>query len=71
MVIPTLVDPTMAPPGKHMMSCFVQYCPLEVEGRPWTDDERQAFGQSAAECAALCGKAPLAGRQLRSYLTIL
>jgi phytoene dehydrogenase-like protein len=25
MVIPTLVDPTMAPPGKHVISCFVQY----------------------------------------------
>ena len=27
MVIPTLVDPSMAPPGKHVMSCFVQYAP--------------------------------------------
>ena len=27
MVIPTQVDPTMAPPGKHMMSVFVQYVP--------------------------------------------
>jgi phytoene dehydrogenase-like protein len=26
-VIPTLVDPSMAPPGKHVMSCFVQYAP--------------------------------------------
>lgn len=25
MVIPTTLDPTMAPPGKHFMSCFVQY----------------------------------------------
>ena len=31
-VIPTLVDPTMAPPGKHFMSCFVQYCPYELVG---------------------------------------
>jgi len=43
MVIPTLVDPTMAPPGKHFMSCFVQYCPYELEGRAWTEAERQAF----------------------------
>ena len=49
MVIPTLVDPTMAPPGKHMMSCFVQYCPYEIEGRAWTEDERQAFGQTVID----------------------
>ncbi len=46
MVIPTLVDPTMAPPGKHFMSCFVQYCPHKLEGRDWTEPERQAFAQS-------------------------
>ena len=38
MVIPTLVDPTMAPPGKHFMSCFIQYCPHQIEGRDWTSD---------------------------------
>ena len=43
MVIPTQYDPTMAPPGKHMMSVFVQYCPVEVEGG-WTDAKRDAFG---------------------------
>ncbi|MGH8221698.1 MAG: phytoene desaturase family protein [Woeseiaceae bacterium] len=49
MLIPTLVDPTMAPPGKHFMSCFVQYCPPQVEGRRWTDAEREAFGQSVID----------------------
>jgi phytoene dehydrogenase-like protein len=46
MVIPTLNDPTMAPPGKHFMSCFVQYCPYKIEGRDWTSEEKDAFGQS-------------------------
>lgn len=46
MLIPTLVDPTMAPPGKHFMSCFVQYCPPQIDGRRWTDDEREAFGKT-------------------------
>ncbi|MEE4161123.1 MAG: NAD(P)/FAD-dependent oxidoreductase [Woeseiaceae bacterium] len=46
MVIPTLTDPTMAPPGKHFMSCFVQYCPHKLEGRDWTDPEREAFAQT-------------------------
>src|SRR6202022_216782 len=29
MVIPTLTDPSVAPPGKHIMSCFVQYAPYK------------------------------------------
>jgi phytoene dehydrogenase-like protein len=46
MLIPTLVDPTMAPPGKHFMSCFIQYCPHQIEGRAWTDQEREEFAQT-------------------------
>ena len=46
MVIPTTLDPTMAPPGKHFMSCFVQYCPPKVEGKEWTDADRDAFGET-------------------------
>ena len=49
MMIPTLVDPTMAPPGKHFMSCFIQYCPYEIEGRAWTEAERQAFADTVIE----------------------
>ncbi|MEM8814432.1 MAG: NAD(P)/FAD-dependent oxidoreductase [Pseudomonadota bacterium] len=49
MVIPTLTDPTMAPPGKHFMSCFVQYCPHQLEGRDWTNAERQAFAQTVID----------------------
>jgi phytoene dehydrogenase-like protein len=47
--IPTVVDPTMAPPGKHFMSCFVQYCPAQIEGRDWTDEERERFGQTVID----------------------
>ncbi|HEV8057536.1 MAG TPA: NAD(P)/FAD-dependent oxidoreductase, partial [Actinomycetota bacterium] len=46
-IIPTLVDPSMAPPGKHVMSCFVQYAPYHLsDGRTWDDAERDAFGES-------------------------
>ena len=48
-LIPTLTDPTMAPPGKHFMSCFIQYCPAQIEGRDWTDDEREQFGQTVID----------------------
>jgi phytoene dehydrogenase-like protein len=45
-MIPTTLDPTMAAPGKHFMSCFVQYCPPKVQGREWTDADRDAFGET-------------------------
>jgi len=49
-IIPTLVDPSMAPPGKHVMSCFVQYAPYHLsDGRTWTDAERDAFGQTVID----------------------
>jgi len=43
MMIPSLTDPTMAPPGKHFMSVFVQYVPPKIHGRDWTDADRDAF----------------------------
>lgn len=46
MVMPTTLDPTMAAPGKHFMSCFVQYCPPKVDGRDWTDADRDAFAET-------------------------
>jgi phytoene dehydrogenase-like protein len=45
-MIPTTLDPTMTSPGKHFMSCFVQYCPPKVEGSDWTDADRDAFGET-------------------------
>ena len=44
-VIPSLTDPTIAPPGQHVMSCFVQYAPYELADGPnsW-DDQRDDFG---------------------------
>ena len=45
-VIPSLTDPSVAPPGNHVMSCFVQYAPyhLREEGGGTWDDHREAFG---------------------------
>jgi phytoene dehydrogenase-like protein len=52
-VIPTLVDPSMAPPGKHVMSCFVQYAPYNLEdGRVWDDPAREAFGDTVVDTVA-------------------
>jgi phytoene dehydrogenase-like protein len=43
LLIPSMTDPTMAPPGKHFMSVFVQYVPPKVHGRDWTDADRDGF----------------------------
>src|SRR3954465_9019196 len=43
--IQSVVDPDMAPPGKHVMSCFIQYAPYELKGSDW-NTERQAFGDT-------------------------
>ena len=50
MIIPTLVDPSMAPPGKHVMSCFVQYAPYHLtDGAAWDDAGRAAFGDAVID----------------------
>jgi phytoene dehydrogenase-like protein len=50
MIIPTLVDPSMAPPGKHVISCFVQYAPYKLapELGGW-DVQREAFGDAVID----------------------
>ncbi|MFN4171427.1 MAG: phytoene desaturase family protein [Pseudorhodobacter sp.] len=48
-MIPTMIDPTMAPPGKHFMSCFVQYAPPKIDGHDWTDADRDAFGRTCID----------------------
>jgi phytoene dehydrogenase-like protein len=52
MVIPSLTDPSVAPPGKHVMSCFVQYAPYKLApGLNW-DDQREAFGNNVIDTIA-------------------
>lgn len=48
-VIPSAWDPTVAPPGKHWMSNFIQYCPPELADGPWTPEKRDAFGQTVID----------------------
>ncbi|NIV46720.1 MAG: amine oxidase, partial [Gammaproteobacteria bacterium] len=52
-VIPSLVDPTVAPPGKHVMSCFVQYAPYDIkEGPEHWPERREAFGDAVVDTLA-------------------
>ncbi len=47
MLIPSLIDPTLAAPGKHMMTVFVQYAPYELaNGESWDGPNRDAMAES-------------------------
>src|ERR1700723_1787894 len=48
MVIPSLTDPSVAPPGKHILSCFVQYAPYKLSSGTW-DEQREAFGNTVID----------------------
>jgi phytoene dehydrogenase-like protein len=41
--IPSAIDDTVAPPGKHLMSMFVQYAPYTLRAGHWDDGTKEAF----------------------------
>ena len=51
-VIPSLTDPSVAPPGKHVMSCFVQYAPYKLRAGINWDDQKEAFGDNVVNTIA-------------------
>jgi phytoene dehydrogenase-like protein len=47
MLIPTQIDPTMARPGKHYMSVFIQYAPPSLSGgRDWNGPAKHEFAET-------------------------
>jgi phytoene dehydrogenase-like protein len=49
--IPSAVDETVAPPGRHLMSMFVQYAPTKVRDGNW-DDIKETFADRCFEVLA-------------------
>ncbi|KAM8858606.1 pyridine nucleotide-disulfide oxidoreductase domain-containing protein 2 [Spinachia spinachia] len=47
MTIPSVLDPTLAPPGCHVVSLFTQYTPYHIEGREWTNQDREDYADTA------------------------
>jgi len=45
MIFPSAIDPDMAPPSGHVLSCFVQYAPYDIEGG-WDDAKRDELGEA-------------------------
>jgi len=41
--MPSSLDSTVAPPGKHLMSMFTQYAPYTLKDGPWTDALRNEY----------------------------
>ena len=50
-ILPSVLDPEMAPPGKHVMSCFVQYAPYDLKNG-WNGEKREAFGDAVVNTLA-------------------
>jgi phytoene dehydrogenase-like protein len=50
-ILPSMIDPGMAPPGKHVMSCFVQYAPYTLAEGTW-DERREALGDAVVDTLA-------------------
>jgi len=71
-VIPSLTDPSVAPPGKHVLSCFVQYAPYKLKEGSW-EEKREEFGDTVIN--TLAAHAPnikniILGRQVLSPLDL-
>jgi phytoene dehydrogenase-like protein len=47
-VIPSTIDPSLAPPGKHVMSIFVQYAPYHLKDGNWPA-RREEFGDTVID----------------------
>jgi len=50
-IMPSMLDPAMAPPGKHVMSIFVQYAPYHLNGG-WNDTRREQLGDTVVNTLA-------------------
>lgn len=50
-ILPSMIDPGMAPAGQHVMSIFVQYAPYNIEGG-WNEAKREAFGDTVVDTLA-------------------
>ncbi len=42
---PSVLDPSVAPPGRHVMACFVQYAPYQLAEGTW-DEQRETLGDT-------------------------
>ncbi|MFG1951382.1 phytoene desaturase family protein [Micromonospora sp. NPDC048830] len=47
--VPSVLDPTVAPEGRHLMGLYIQYAPYRLAGASW-DDIRDSYADRVLEC---------------------
>jgi phytoene dehydrogenase-like protein len=70
--LPTTYDPALAPPGKHIMSIFVQYAPYDLAAGSWDDLKERYADRVVATLAAYAPNLPgiIRHRQVLSPLDL-
>jgi len=51
LTVPTMYDPSLAPPGKHIMGVFLQYAPYTLREGNW-DELREPYGRHVIDLIA-------------------
>jgi phytoene dehydrogenase-like protein len=72
MTIPTSVDRTLAPPGQHILSLFVQYAPYKLASGTWDAIKEEFADRCIAEIARYAPNVPgsILHRQVLSPLDL-
>jgi phytoene dehydrogenase-like protein len=72
MTIPTSVDRTIAPPGHHILSLFVQYAPYKLASGTWDEIKEEFADRCIAEIARHAPNVPasIVHRQVLSPLDL-
>jgi phytoene dehydrogenase-like protein len=60
-LVPSLVDDSLATPGRHVMTCFVQYLPYRIAGSDWSLERERLEAQLLRQITAFV---PAVGRSL-------
>jgi phytoene dehydrogenase-like protein len=60
-LVPSLVDDSLAPRGRHVMTCFVQYLPYALSGSDWSLERERLEAQLLRQLARFV---PAVGRSL-------
>ncbi|XP_053438914.1 pyridine nucleotide-disulfide oxidoreductase domain-containing protein 2 isoform X5 [Nycticebus coucang] len=72
--IPSSLDPTLAPPGCHVISLFTQYTPYTLAGgKVWDEQERNAYADKVFDCIEAYApgfKASVVGRDILTPLDL-
>jgi len=71
--LPSSLDSTVAPPGKHLMSMFTQYAPYRLKSGPWTNSLRDEYADRCfdiVEQSAPGFKASVLDRQILTPIDI-